>query len=293
MSRKIILYGGDAVMTFTPKQHRYRVNGKPIYSFSTYSGIIDKPALIPWAVNFMEEYIGGEQDEETGEWITEPQWEAGKSYDRVQISNILEAGKKSRFSKQRKALSIGSLAHGWLQRYIIAKIEGRKHTEDMPLNPDACYSINSFLEWESERDIEYIASERRVCSLKHWYAGTLDVLARINKGDIEIWDFKTSKDVFESNVMQLGTYACALNEEREHVLDKPDIHPDSLFVPDKPITKGKVLRIPKDGGDIDVYPVEDCLEEQHEAFLHTIPLFNWSRKWKNILKKRHDIPEVA
>lgn len=291
MGKRIVLYGGDAVMTFTPRQHRYRVNKRPISSFSTISGILDKPALIYWAVNCMYDALAGVKDDETGEWIQEPSWKAGVSYDEVAIETALQKAKKARFDKSGKALSIGSVAHNWLERYIKDKIAGVDKRRKMPINKEATYSIESYLDWENDHKVEYLFSERKVCSLEHWYAGTTDIIMRID-GRLEMPDFKTSKDIYSTNCMQLGAYSHAINEEIDYVDKLTHIDPDSEGLPPEKIKVGRVFRIPKDGGEIDDFVVEQ-LEDHFEAFRNCIELTSWS-KWANkILKGRHDLVEAA
>jgi hypothetical protein len=72
-------------------------------------------------------------------------------------------------------------------------------------------SIEAFLQFWDNNRIVPLKIEERVKSDKHWYAGTLDLLAEIN-GVLGIVDIKTSFAVFRDYNLQTAAYLNALTE---------------------------------------------------------------------------------
>jgi len=72
-------------------------------------------------------------------------------------------------------------------------------------------SIEAFLAFREKNKIVPLKIEERVRSEKHWYAGTLDLLAEVN-GVLGVVDIKTSFAVFRDYNLQTSAYVKALLE---------------------------------------------------------------------------------
>ena len=110
-----------------------------------------------------------------------------------------------------------------------------------------------------------ILVEESVVSLRHGFAGTLDLYAHrgeptVGKGYV-LTDAKTSKDVYPEMAMQLGGYAIAL-EELGHAVDTASI-----------------LLLRADGTFKEVF-----LEPDRGAFLHALDLYRSFTQTKEAVK---------
>jgi hypothetical protein len=88
-----------------------------------------------------------------------------------------------------------------------------KEGESYDMTTDEWEAIKSFVDWNNEVKPKYILSEKNVISRQYRYAGTIDCLAEIN-GELYLIDFKTSKSVYTSHIIQVSSYKQALSEEQ-------------------------------------------------------------------------------
>jgi hypothetical protein len=265
-----VLYGGDVILRFDPERHRYTANGTPVESVTTFLNMVNKPALIPWAVKQTVEFLARE-------------WEPGRAYTRAERDALLEAGREARFSTNKEACDIGTAAHAWIEAHIRRRIAGDTTTAPLPDDPYVAASVSGFLKWEREHNVTYLAAERRVYSRRYGYAGTLDCLAIVD-GILTLLDFKTgTSGIWETYVLQMGAYAQAHYEETG-----------------ERVGVAIILRIPKDGKKIETREVRN-LGETFTAFRACLDLRRWSvinqvdadaqaaaqgiRRWKGKRKK--------
>ena len=241
------MYGGQVVMTFNPRKHLYSANGIIVPSVTKVTGVLDKPALIYWAVNETIAYIADS-------------WQAGLEYNQAQIDSIVADAKGARFRVSQKALNIGSDAHDWLERYIKSQVLNTKMPE-LPEYPPVLNAVTSYLEWEkAQDDIEYISSERRLYSMKYKYSGTADIMLRVN-GELTLGDLKTSKGIYPEYFLQCAAYAQAWQEEDGVKVDKMSI-----------------IRIPKDGSSVEVADNYD-VDTLFGVFKACLAVWRWKSGW--------------
>lgn len=187
---KYVLYGGDVVLNFDPGPHKYTLEhtGEVVPSTTSITGVIDKPALINWAVSQTTEYIHAV-------------WEPGRKYFQKAIDAILEAASKARHETSQEAIDIGNMVHEWLEAYGRAYLSDSDHMPLMPEDPRAVASCEAFLQWVKKNDVVFLATEQKVYSLEHGYSGTFDLLARVN-GKLSLLDYKSSKRIYEEYFLQ-------------------------------------------------------------------------------------------
>jgi hypothetical protein len=195
------LYDGEITMTFDPEAHMYRANGELTPSVTAITKIIDKPALLYWAVNQTTERIA-------------KLWQPGKEYTEDQIKAAIIDAKGSRFRTSKKAMDIGSQAHDWIEQYIKAKIY-RFEYPPLPDYKPVERAVNAYLDWEEANDVVYHSSERKVYSKIYRYSGTVDIDFVVN-GRRLVGDLKTSKAIYPEYYLQCAAYAQALSEELLH-----------------------------------------------------------------------------
>lgn len=242
-TEKYSLYGGEISLEFDSKNHIYRIGDRIVYGVTSIVGVIGKPALIYWAVNQCIDNL-------------KSIWEAGKSYDEIEIIKALETAKNIHTEKKNQSATIGELAHKWIENYIKSKIEG-KEPPAPPLNEQLKNSIDAFLKWEKENNVEWLESERKIYSKKYDYAGTLDAEAKVN-GELAIIDFKTSNGIYDDYFLQVAAYIQARKEETGQDY------------------KGAyIVRIGKDG-ELEVKELDD-FEKHLRAFLGALEIYKWQQ----------------
>ena len=197
---KYPLYNGKITLEFDTAKHIYSVNGKIVYGCTNIVGIINKPALMYWAVN---QAIGNLAE------ALKP----GVKYDEVQLKNMLEEAKKMHTKTKDAAADLGTMIHEWIEKYLKAGLS-KQPLPKLPINLEMKTAIKGFLEWTKENKVKFISSERRIYSKKYKYAGTLDAEAMVN-GKLAIVDFKTSNAFYPEYFLQATAYQQAREEEAD------------------------------------------------------------------------------
>jgi hypothetical protein len=245
------LYSGTVTLEFDPAKHIYTAicEGKRVQAYGVTSclGIINKPALLYWAVNKAIESL-------------EKNWDINKDYDEVEKNNLLEEAKKAHRQFSKDAADIGTMFHSWAEDYINTKLEG-KETPDMPKNKQLKSAVDSFLKWESENKVEWIEAEKKLYSIKYGFAGTCDGLAKVN-GVLSAIDFKTSSGIYDEYFLQASAYAKAIEEE----------YGDS-------IKQVWIIRVSKTGGEFEAQKTEN-IDEHFKGFLGAYSLYKWQMSQK-------------
>jgi len=91
---------------------------------------------------------------------------------------------------------------------VEAILKGHRPVPDETTRP----AVEAFEEFLRNSHVEPLLIEERLVSRTHGYAGTVDVVARIN-GVVGVLDIKTSKAVYRDYGMQTAAYAAALRED--------------------------------------------------------------------------------
>jgi len=230
------LYNGEVVLKFNPDTHTYTVDEQIVYGVTSVCGVLNKPALMYWAVNMALEYI-------------DQNLKPGMVVDEVNKPLILREAKSAHKKVSSDAASIGTVAHDWLESYIKAVLsKGIIPLPSSPINPEVRRGVNEVMEWIKNNDVKFISSERKVYSKKHQFAGTLDAEAEVN-GERSIIDFKTSSGVYPEYFLQTAAYAKALEEETGNIYSQMII-----------------VRIPKSGKEFG-YTINRHVETYFKSFL--------------------------
>lgn len=235
------LYKGTVVLDFddeaTGYKPRYKINGRPIQSVTTFTGIIDKSRpLIYWATGLTRDFLRAH--------VTDLMSDEARAF-----SLIDEACKLHQVKKQ-EAADTGTQIHAWVEQYI--KSDGKETT--LPKEPQVYNGVTAFLKWVSENNIRFIASEKRLYSKKYDYAGTMDAEAVVNRKRCVI-DFKSSNAIYPEMRLQVAAYQAADEEETG-----------------KKYSGNRLLvRFGKDNGEFEVHELPDQ-EKDFEAFVSCLTL---------------------
>jgi hypothetical protein len=123
--------------------------------------------------------------------------------------------------------------------------------------------INKFYQFLTKHKPEIIASETQIYTLRHGYAGTIDLVIRMN-GKTWLVDVKTSNYLHTGYELQLSAYATAWNENTEtHKIDQTGI----LWLKASTRTEGKKDAIQGPGWQLKTF--ERPYEQAFKVFQHT------------------------
>jgi hypothetical protein len=105
-----------------------------------------------------------------------------------------------------------------------------------------------FIEFWEEKQIEPVAIEAQLVSEAYGYGGTIDLVGKNPEGRVYIFDWKTSKSIYESHLFQVAGYFHLWNENN----------------PELEANRACIVRIGKDPKD---------KFEQHWISDHKMPLY--------------------
>jgi hypothetical protein len=124
-----------------------------------------------------------------------------------------------------KAADIGTAAHAMIQWTLRQEL-------GMPVGPkpeltDASeWAFMAWQDWWSGADLRPVRCEQTIWDLELGYAGSIDFIGEAADGQLEVWDWKTSKGVYDTHHVQVAAYCHAARNWA-------------------PIRAGGIVRIPK------------------------------------------------
>lgn len=132
-------------------------------------------------------------------------WLADKGWDEAEALKVSAGERGSKVHQATELLE--SLKDGEEMKMNI-KLKNSTTEEMEEVSVDEWQAIISYSKWFNETKPEALAVELTVFNEKHEYAGTIDRIFRIN-GQIWVVDIKTSKTIWEEQVLQLSSYSNA------------------------------------------------------------------------------------
>lgn len=183
-----IIYGGELV--FDEKAHAYTFDGQFVPGVTTILNVLSKPALMPWAIGVTRDY-----------WLKEVN--SGRTDFQTIHKESWNASKKV----TKDAANIGQNVHEYAECFF------KKQPLPELKSDQAKRGVEAFHKWFDSHKIEILASERRVFSKEHYYAGTCDFVAKID-GVLGVGDIKTSSGIYPEMRLQTAAYQHALQEEK-------------------------------------------------------------------------------
>jgi hypothetical protein len=169
----------------------YPRNNTEYASVTTIGGVMDKPALLPWAVGCAVRYLHTHMEELTKE-ITEER-----------VREITKASQAHYKEISAEAMDIGTRSHEAIHLFL----------RDQPytITPDIENPFYAFVHWAVDNDLKLEKSEQVLYNDQHKYAGTCDFIGIFQKKRY-IVDFKTSRGFYEPEMpMQLAAYAACVD----------------------------------------------------------------------------------
>ena len=185
---KHIVFGQE--LAFDEENHLYTWGGQPVPGVTTILKVIDKPALMPWAIGITRDY-----------WLE--QVNAG----RTDYAKIHKESWNASKKITKDAANIGSNIHAYAEAFF------KKQALPTLEIDQAKRGAEAFHKWLDAHKVEVVASERRIFSKEHYYAGTCDFVAKID-GVMGVGDIKTSSGIYPEMRLQTAAYQHALQEEK-------------------------------------------------------------------------------
>lgn len=187
----------------------YTIDGKKLPSVTTILGILNKPALLPWAAK--------ETAAEFARLLMElPMVHADgeRMLPDERIMEYAEVAKKAYRKKSEEAMSKGTIVHDIIEQWII---NDGKITPDEVSDPVARQGLEQFLAWGEQHEIEILESEQ-VITDGELYAGRYDLLCVVD-GKKTLADLKTSSGIWPEYIYQCHAYAyCVPGVEQVGIL---------------------------------------------------------------------------
>ena len=259
---------------------RYTFDGIELPGYTTISDLLAKPALIGWAANTAVDYCEAHKDE----------------------PDVFQNAKKEWREAGKKAMDIGSAVHHLIEHFIKTGDDTLPDEREEVLN-----GFKAFLDWNEENGVEWLESEKPVCSMDYGYAGTLDAIAKFTKGKLSgkvyVIDFKTSKAIYPEYATQIAAYAQARlecngrahelifketievegqKEERiqEYIVEYPSVDIDGLAV----------LRLDKQTGEPEFKDMTKHWDNKLRSFHKLVDYYYYDKKRR--LKNNHRVKEI-
>lgn len=257
-SERYELYDGKVTLIYKGGRYHYydveddgKLYKRPA-SVTGITGVLDKPALKFWAAN-----IGGDAVEK----LLVP----GLVIDEFKQAEIAQAARMAHRTVTTTTAAVGTKVHEWIEAYIDSSL-GLCEYPEPAVNEHIKNSIDQFLVWEKENNVEWLASELKVYSRKYRYVGTLDSEA-IVAGKLTLVDLKTSSGIYPEMFLQVAGYAKARQEETG-----------------KKYEQLCILRIPRDGDSFET-KTDTRIDKHYRAFLGCRQAYLWSKAMKKEWKQ--------
>lgn len=176
-------------LVFYPKSHRYRLDGQWVPGVTgLISKGLPKPALPYWSARTVAEWVADNPD------LTEDLKRMGGRGPAVAFLKELP------WQKRNEAAMRGIDVHALAERLV--------HGEEVAVPEHLAAHVQGYVDWLDSSGCEPILTERPVASRQWRYAGTFDLIAKLD-GAIWLLDVKTSSGVYGSTALQLTAYGNA------------------------------------------------------------------------------------
>jgi hypothetical protein len=183
-------------LTFTPGNHTYKLDGKPIPGVTTILGVLDKPAIPKWAAKSVAEYVADNPD------TIEVLRDGGRAALVTMLANVP-------WQKRDKAAARGTELHDWAQQLL----DGAEIDVDQ-VPPELVPVLENAIEFLDTWQIRPLLVEAPVASRTDWWAGTLDLVAdyvdpRTGEPGRGVFDWKSGKGLYAEYAWQMCAYGHA------------------------------------------------------------------------------------
>lgn len=244
------------VGAYRDAEHRYQWNESDVLpSVTTIGKVLDKSGpLVGWAKRI------------TAEAAVSNATELPKWIEMAGPKGAADLLTKAADYKRDTAADLGSAIHNIADRIVKGQVYSVSE-EQQPF-------VDAYMKFIEDWKPEFLLVEAMVFSLAHRYAGTLDLVCRLN-GETWLIDIKTGKGVYPDYALQLAAYGYA-----EFVGLPGD--PTEYAIPD--IERWGVLHVRPEGYELHPMAVDS---DTFDAFLACRSLYTWNLSAKGRLGPPH------
>lgn len=206
---------GKHTIEFNEGSHRYKMNGKPAVGVTTFckSGYVTSFGLVHYekenalASLFRDLTIPGEG----GAYPREGFWPINDQ----QRKDLFKTAHNAYKAPLQEAADIGTICHGYAELHSLGKFEEAEKLLDQVRKAEAWPLINAcvskYKEWDAKNRGKLVHAECLVGSPRYLFCGKFDRLDMVDKKLI-LRDYKTSKDIYLDQYIQMAAYSIALKE---------------------------------------------------------------------------------
>lgn len=208
-------FDGKHELVFNEASHRYKLDGKAVTGVTTFqkNGYPTSMGLISW------------YKAQTGLAVLNALTVPGKDglvpregffpLSKERCEEIIKEAKNADRAVSQEAADIGTICHAYAELYSVGKINEAnailQEVKDVPTFHLIKSCVDKYIEWEKTNKGILVHAEAIVASPKYLFSGKFDRLDRVGKKLI-LRDYKTSKDIFLDQYIQLAAYAIAIKE---------------------------------------------------------------------------------
>ena len=185
----------------------YTIDGEHYPSVTTILGIIAKPALVPWAANQERTLVLEAAADLYLDLAKTPPMSRP-----VYLATLQNRLGKTRAHQRALTMAsdIGRQTHALIE-WTLRRHLGQAVGPEPKVVDDALWAFMAWEDWARSVKLEPLFIEQVVFSRRHGYAGTMDLLARVDN-ELALIDFKTSKAIYGESFLQNAAYQVALSE---------------------------------------------------------------------------------
>lgn len=193
-----------------PSGRFYEVDGALYPSVTHILQAIGKPALINWAAN-TERAAVSEAAADLFEQFSQalvPPVMPRESYLATLLARLGQV--KAHQKELAKAGEVGTQIHKMIEWQMRTALKVDAGPQPV-ISDKAQWAVMAFEDFAKSVSLKPVLIERTVYSKVHEFAGTMDLLARVN-GELVLIDFKSGKSVYPESFLQSAAYNVALTE---------------------------------------------------------------------------------
>jgi hypothetical protein len=221
-------------------EHMHLLDGKPLIGTSTVVQVLAKP-LTWWASGLAVAELGWVKKLDTRKHPTEEEQEKNRierenasslwkdkitemSYEDYQ--SLLDSAYAAHSKVLKSSANKGTDMHEELESYVKQCIEA----DEMIVVGDMDFPlpVRIFSSWAVENVKRFIVSEGHCYSERLWTGGIVDCVAELRNGKYAIIDFKSSKEAYISQFIQIAGYDIAIEEHGLYDADGMKMKKDYL-----------------------------------------------------------------
>lgn len=238
----------------TDGQHLHTLDGKPLIGTTTCSGEVLQPPLAWYGSGKAVELLGVRNAKEltllknkklsaeATKLLMEGLADAHSAIKELDTESYLELVMKAyRNHSEYKDLRAeeGDRLHNTLEKYVKECIDKHGGVPFVPENPFEDDRINKFVAWAMEKVEKFLYSECYCFSEELWLGGKFDVIFLGKDGKTYLGDFKSAKESYHKNWIQMALYDFQVSENG--VLTKDGMRLDAQLIPKKEETLLRVI----------------------------------------------------